>query len=407
MPCGLGARDTLRLEVCYPLHGNDITPGDGRDRGRARLGVRARHGVHRAPTSLRRVKEDGPARRLVAVRDGGAGDPAPGHGDRGRRRGHVGHALAHRSTSASAWATCRADWPSPDTELVIDVRGKAAARPGREEADLPEGDASGRSESYPDDLRYHPEHDWARVEGDEATLGITWYAQDALGELVLYEPPEVGATVTKDESYGEVESVKAVSDVIAPLSGEVLEVNRRRSTSPRPSTTTRTARAGSSGSGCPIPARLDALLDAEAYRAQPLSRAPQREAPDACRLPSRCTRRRPRREMLAAIGVASVDELFEQIPPGVRLGRAARPARRRCREASSSGTSRSSPRATRTPARELSLPRRGHLRPLRPGGRRRVPLARRVPHRVHAVPARDEPGHRCRRSSSTRPRSAS
>ena len=83
------------------------------------------------------------------------------------------------------------------------------------------------SESYPDDLRYHPEHDWARVEGDEAVLGITWFAQDALGELVHFEAPEAGATLTKDQAYAEVESVKAVSDVIAPLSGEVLEVNEK------------------------------------------------------------------------------------------------------------------------------------------------------------------------------------
>jgi len=80
-------------------------------------------------------------------------------------------------------------------------------------------------ESYPDDLRYHPEHDWARIEGDEAELGITWHAQDALGEIVHYEPPEVGAQIQKDRPYGEVESVKAVSDLISPLSGEVLEVN--------------------------------------------------------------------------------------------------------------------------------------------------------------------------------------
>lgn len=81
-------------------------------------------------------------------------------------------------------------------------------------------------ETYPDDLLYHPEHDWARVEGDEATLGITWHAQDALGELVHFEPPEVGATIAKDGSYGEIESVKAVSDLISPLSGEVIEVNQ-------------------------------------------------------------------------------------------------------------------------------------------------------------------------------------
>jgi glycine cleavage system H protein len=80
-------------------------------------------------------------------------------------------------------------------------------------------------ESYPDELRYHPEHDWARIDGEMATFGVTWYAQDALGEVVFYEPPEVGKEVKKDEAYAEVESVKAVSDVYAPLSGEVTEVN--------------------------------------------------------------------------------------------------------------------------------------------------------------------------------------
>jgi glycine cleavage system H protein len=79
--------------------------------------------------------------------------------------------------------------------------------------------------SYPDELNYHAEHDWARIEGDQATFGITWYAQDSLGEVVFFDPPEVGASATKDSSYAEVESVKAVSDVIAPLSGEVVEVN--------------------------------------------------------------------------------------------------------------------------------------------------------------------------------------
>ena len=79
--------------------------------------------------------------------------------------------------------------------------------------------------SYPDDLLYHPEHDWVRLDGDTATFGITWFAQDALGEVVFFDPPEVGSTVSKDEPYAEVESVKAVSDVIAPLSGEIVEVN--------------------------------------------------------------------------------------------------------------------------------------------------------------------------------------
>ena len=86
--------------------------------------------------------------------------------------------------------------------------------------------------SYPEDLRYHAEHDWARIEGDTATFGITWYAQDALGEVVFFDPPEVGTSVSKDEAYAEVESVKAVSDVFAPLSGEIVEVNEALAESP-------------------------------------------------------------------------------------------------------------------------------------------------------------------------------
>ena len=86
--------------------------------------------------------------------------------------------------------------------------------------------------SYPDDLKYHAEHDWARIDGDSATLGITWFAQDQLGEVVYFDPPEVGSTLTKDQPYAEIESVKAVSDVVAPLSGEITEVNEGLSDSP-------------------------------------------------------------------------------------------------------------------------------------------------------------------------------
>jgi glycine cleavage system H protein len=86
--------------------------------------------------------------------------------------------------------------------------------------------------SYPDELLYHPEHDWARVEGEEATFGITWYAQDSLGEVVFFDPPQPGATVAKDSPYAEVESVKAVSDVIAPLSGEIVAVNEELAGAP-------------------------------------------------------------------------------------------------------------------------------------------------------------------------------
>jgi glycine cleavage system H protein len=86
--------------------------------------------------------------------------------------------------------------------------------------------------SYPDDLLYHAEHDWARIEGEQATFGITWYAQDSLGEVVFYDPPSLGTAVAKDSPYAEVESVKAVSDVIAPLSGEIVEVNEALSDAP-------------------------------------------------------------------------------------------------------------------------------------------------------------------------------
>ena len=121
-------------------------------------------------------------------------------------------------------------------------------------------------ESYPEDLKYHPEHDWARIEGDEATFGITWYAQDALGEVVFYDPPEVGATVTKDQAYAEVESVKAVSDVFAPLSGEVVAVNEALADSPERSTTTPTATAGWSRSSSATPREVESLLDVGAYK---------------------------------------------------------------------------------------------------------------------------------------------
>ncbi len=121
-------------------------------------------------------------------------------------------------------------------------------------------------ESYPDDLRYHPQHDWARIEDGDATLGITWYAQDSLGELVHYEPPEVGADLTKDAPYGEVESVKAVSDLIAPLSGRVLEVNQKVVDEPE------TVNEDPYGEGWLVrirladPGEVAALLDADAYR---------------------------------------------------------------------------------------------------------------------------------------------
>ena len=121
--------------------------------------------------------------------------------------------------------------------------------------------------NYPDDVLYHSEHDWARVKGEEATFGITWYAQDALGEVVFYDAPEVGATVGKDQAYTEVESVKAVSDVIAPLSGEVVETNDVLADKPE------TINEDPYGEGWLVkvklsdPSEVDALMDSTEYQA--------------------------------------------------------------------------------------------------------------------------------------------
>jgi glycine cleavage system H protein len=124
---------------------------------------------------------------------------------------------------------------------------------------LPEG-------TYPNDVRYHPDHDWARVEGETATFGITWYAQDSLGEVVFYDPPDVGTAVSKDASYAEVESVKAVSEVIAPLSGEVVEVNTALEDAPE------RINEDPYGDGWLVKVKLsdssetESLMDAEAYK---------------------------------------------------------------------------------------------------------------------------------------------
>ena len=121
--------------------------------------------------------------------------------------------------------------------------------------------------SYPSELLYHPEHDWARVEGEEATLGITWYAQEQLGEVVFFEPPATGTSVSKDAPYAEVESVKAVSDVIAPLSGEIIEVNEALAQNPA------VINEDPYGEGWLVkvrlgdPAEKEALLDARSYMA--------------------------------------------------------------------------------------------------------------------------------------------
>ena len=122
------------------------------------------------------------------------------------------------------------------------------------------------AEAYPDELKYHPEHDWARIDGDEATLGISWFAQDSLGELVHFEPPEAGATIGKDSSYGEVESVKAVSELISPLSGEVIEINQKVVEAPETVNEDPYAEGWLVRIRLSDPSEADTLLDAAAYK---------------------------------------------------------------------------------------------------------------------------------------------
>ena len=192
-PCGLGARDTLRLEVCYPLHGNDIGPQwDAISSG---LGwVCALDTEFTGVPVLREVKERGPERKLVAFRmteqaiprqgmtiegggevTSGSLSPMLDAGDRARVRSHPDERARHRADGRR---------PRPRSPRRSDDETDLQARGVRRVA----------AESYPDDLLYHAEHDWARIDGDEAVLGVTWFAVDALGELVHYEPPAVGAT---------------------------------------------------------------------------------------------------------------------------------------------------------------------------------------------------------------------
>ena len=264
-PAGLGARDTLRLEVCYPLHGNDIGPET--DAISAGLGwVCALDKDFTGVEELRRIKAEGPARKLAAFVMQDPGIP------------RQGMAIAEGGEVTSGTHSPMLD-KGIGMGYVADRARRARARPLRSTSAAANGaPKSSRSrstrrrsvvaaaESYPDGLKYHSEHDWARIDGDEATLGITWFAQDALGELVHYEPPEEGAEISKGSSYGEVESVKAVSDVIAPLSGVIVEVNQKVVAEPE------TVNEDPYGDGWLVRIRLsdasetDDLMEAAAYK---------------------------------------------------------------------------------------------------------------------------------------------
>ena len=318
-----------------------------------------------ASTSCAAIKEAGPGAEARRVRDGREGGPAAGHADRRRRRGHLRHALADaRRRHRDGLRPGRAR-PSPAPSSRSTSAASRARRARRQEADLQARGVAdvAAAESYPDELRYHPEHDWARIEGDEATLGITWFAQDALGELVHFEPPDEGSSIAKDADVrrGRVGEGRLGCDRAAlgrDARGEP-EGRRRARDGERGS---RTARAGSSASGSPTRPRSTRCSTPTAYRA---ARSPSSERRATSRSPTPTARRCSRRS-----ASSSVDELFRDIPAGVRFERRARP-----RAGALRAGARAPPGGARGEERRHDegalVPRRGHLRPLRAGGRRR------------------------------------
>ncbi len=231
VPAGLGARDTLRLEVCFHLYGNDLS--EDRNPIEAGLGWCCKEETgFIGSEAIAAARAEGTAQKLAPFVITERGIPRQGNAVIGPDGGEAGVVTSgtHSPSLERGIGMAYVDAPlaEPGTEVEIDVRGKRRAARIESKPLYTAGPRGGElavEESYPEELKYHPEHDWARIEGDEATFGITWYAQDSLGEVVFFEPPEVGATVSKDSTYAEVESVKAVSDVYSPLSGEVTAVN--------------------------------------------------------------------------------------------------------------------------------------------------------------------------------------
>ena len=221
-PCGLAARDTLRLEAGFHLYGNDLSI----DRNPIEAGLGwacAEETGFIGSLAVGAARADGPAQKLVGFKIEGSGIARQGNavvgggevtsGTMSPSLG-VGIGMAYLPSELAVVGQSVRD-RRPRQDAARGRRMPAPSTPRRPMADA----------SYPDDLLYHPDHDWARIEDDVATFGITWFAQDALGEVVFFDPPEVGSSVTAGEFYAEVESVKAVSDVIAPMTGEIVEVN--------------------------------------------------------------------------------------------------------------------------------------------------------------------------------------
>ena len=282
VPAGLAARDTLRLEACFHLYGNDLSLE--RNPIEAGLGWCCRE-----DTSFVGAEPIRAARAALSSVDSSTSERVLSPAGRHRRsllrlRSTVRESRVRATRSwTAAWsraARSRPVWapasawpmfpPSRQPRHCASDRRPWQDSPGDRQAEAALSKGQLKMSSYPDDLLYHPEHDWARIDAEDpdvAMLGITWFAQDALGEVVFFDPPSPGTIVHKDEPYAEVESVKAVSDVVAPLSGEIVEVNEKLADSPN------AINDDPYGEGWLVKVRMsdpterEALLDADAYSA--------------------------------------------------------------------------------------------------------------------------------------------
>ena len=252
---------------CFHLYGNDLD--EGRNPIEAGLGwcCKEETGFIGAE-AVAAARKNGTQEKLVPFAIEGQGIPRQGNPVVGGGEVTSG-TFSPCLERGIGMAYVPARVPTRARQIEIDVRGRMRRRRDHAQASLQKGTVSTdmADPSYPDDLHYHPEHDWARVDGDSATFGITWYAQDALGEVVFFDAPKVGAEVSKDQAYTEVESVKAVSDVIAPLSGEVIAVNESLADKPE------TINEDPYGEGWLVkvrltdPSEVDVLMDSAEYQA--------------------------------------------------------------------------------------------------------------------------------------------
>ena len=382
LPVGLGARDTLRLEAGMPLYGNELDlDTNPYEAGLGRVVKLDKPGDFVGRAALEKVARDGPAAHARRPHRGGPRDRPSRVSGLGRRstdrRGH------QRDPVADARGADR-------DGLRRTGRRRAGYRCRRRDPRRPSAGARGRpallqeaslSPMVPTDLRYTKDHEWVRVDGDEATVGITAYAADQLGDIVFVELPDVGRSLDQFATFGVVESVKAVSDLFAPVGGEVVETNDALAGRPELVNSEPYEGGWMVRLRLADAAQLDELLDADGLR-----RADRGGL--TASMPYGPHTAADREKMLAALGLSSVDQLFDDIPVALRASRLDLPGPR-----ARAGAGRPAERPGRPqPDRPGVVPGRRCLPPLEPAGGRPDPAPRRVVHGLHAVPARDQPG---------------